>query len=363
MIKTFTIKNFRCFQDLKIEHLERINLIVGKNNVGKTALLEALWLHYGYFNPGLALSINAFRGLEKYKSNELLWDLFHGFTPVKAAILSSQNNNGKHHTLSIELVEKLKSTRYLNKPQEQEIKSTSANPVNPEISRMGDSELQLSYYEEKKLLATSKIYIDDDKLKIEKASNRDRVESVFRPSSRKERNEEKAERLSKVLKNRQQADKIIKALKIVEDRIEDLSILYIAGDPIIHAALKGENQLIPLPFMGDGISSLLSMALSITHASGGAVLIDEIENGLHHSVMGEIGTAIAELATECNVQIFATSHSEECVIAMRNGIATAPNSDKSGRLFRLERKNEQIIAVSYTLDELEIAEKHGIEVR
>ena len=45
MYRSFRIKNFRCFKDLSIDNLERVNLIAGANNVGKTALLEAIFLH------------------------------------------------------------------------------------------------------------------------------------------------------------------------------------------------------------------------------------------------------------------------------------------------------------------------------
>ena len=65
MYKSFMVKNFRCLADIEIEPLERINLIAGKNNVGKTALLEALWLHHGTNIPDLARRVNSFRGLEK----------------------------------------------------------------------------------------------------------------------------------------------------------------------------------------------------------------------------------------------------------------------------------------------------------
>lgn len=44
MYKYFKINNFRCFEKLELPELERVNLIVGKNNVGKTALLEAIFV-------------------------------------------------------------------------------------------------------------------------------------------------------------------------------------------------------------------------------------------------------------------------------------------------------------------------------
>src|SRR5258708_5199603 len=63
MYRTFTAKNFRCFDELTFTDLKRINLIAGKNNVGKTALLEALFVHSGAYNPQLTLLLNAIRGL------------------------------------------------------------------------------------------------------------------------------------------------------------------------------------------------------------------------------------------------------------------------------------------------------------
>lgn len=45
VIKNIKIQNFRCFEELKISGFEKINLISGKNNIGKTALLEALFIN------------------------------------------------------------------------------------------------------------------------------------------------------------------------------------------------------------------------------------------------------------------------------------------------------------------------------
>jgi len=49
MYQSFHVKNFRCFDDLQLNDLARVNLIAGKNNTGKTSLLEALFLHAGAY--------------------------------------------------------------------------------------------------------------------------------------------------------------------------------------------------------------------------------------------------------------------------------------------------------------------------
>ena len=85
MYKSFSIKNFRNFSSILIENMQRINLIIGKNNTGKTAFLEAMFLHIGSMNPALTVSITQFRGITGFKANaEALWSsiIFRKFTIV-----------------------------------------------------------------------------------------------------------------------------------------------------------------------------------------------------------------------------------------------------------------------------------------
>lgn len=44
MLKTIKIENFRSFQSFELQQLGRVNLLVGKNNIGKTSILEAIQL-------------------------------------------------------------------------------------------------------------------------------------------------------------------------------------------------------------------------------------------------------------------------------------------------------------------------------
>ena len=64
MLTRFEAHNFRGFEHLALDPLARVNLIAGKNNVGKTALLEAIFLHLGWHNPLLPLRVNSMRGVE-----------------------------------------------------------------------------------------------------------------------------------------------------------------------------------------------------------------------------------------------------------------------------------------------------------
>ena len=95
MYHSFTIKNFRCFRDLTLEPLERVNLITGKNNVGKTALLEALWLHVGVNTPDLPLRLNMLRSGQTIADVVEVWGWLFFDKQVQNVIeLASQSKDG-----------------------------------------------------------------------------------------------------------------------------------------------------------------------------------------------------------------------------------------------------------------------------
>ena len=130
------------------------------------------------------------------------------------------------------------------------------------------------------------------------------------------------------------------------------------GDCLCHCK---NGRLIPLAFMGDGTRSLARFALAIANASDGVVLIDEIENGLHYSILTEIWGGIAELARQFNVQIFATTHSYECLTAAHRAFQKSEKYDF--RLHRLDRIKDSIKAATFDGEMLEAALRAKWEVR
>jgi AAA15 family ATPase/GTPase len=113
--------------------------------------------------------------------------------------------------------------------------------------------------------------------------------------------------------------------------------------------------------MGDGLSRWLTFILAILRAENGLVLVDEIENGIHYSVMAKIWQALASLANQYNVQIIATTHSAECVRfavkAFNNNIAD------DFRYYRIEKMKEETRAISYNHTTLEAALESELEFR
>jgi len=124
----------------------------------------------------------------------------------------------------------------------------------------------------------------------------------------------------------------------------------------------GMSRKIPMAFLGGGMSRLLSIILAIAKVKNGIVLIDEVDAGIHYSHMPKVWEGISKAAREFNCQIFATTHSYECLQAAYNGIAQADMA-REFRYTRLERDEQETIAQTYTHDVLGAAMSRGWEIR
>jgi AAA15 family ATPase/GTPase len=96
------------------------------------------------------------------------------------------------------------------------------------------------------------------------------------------------------------------------------------------------------------------------NAKDGLLLIDEFENGMHHTVQLDVWRGIFRLSKLLNVQVFATSHSWDAVEAFQKAAAEHPNE---GLLIRLSKKEESVISTLFRESELAVATREHIEVR
>ncbi len=125
--------------------------------------------------------------------------------------------------------------------------------------------------------------------------------------------------------------------------------------------LRDEPRPVPLKSLGDGAVRLFGVALALANSKDGFLLIDEAENGIHHSIQRDFWTMILKAAQQNNVQVLATTHSWDCVAGF--AMAATEIEEVDGALVRLDRYDDRIRAVGYTEDDLRVAAKHGIEVR
>lgn len=114
--------------------------------------------------------------------------------------------------------------------------------------------------------------------------------------------------------------------------------------------------------MGDGINRILTIILALVNSDNGFLLIDEFENGLHHSIQEKLWEIIFNLANKLNVQIFVTTHSEDCISGFEN-VLNSPQNTLDGKLIRLDNINGKVKQVEFSKEELKIATDQNIETR
>jgi hypothetical protein len=367
MFRSFTVKNFRCFRDLTIEPLERVNLIAGKNNVGKTALLEALFLHLGANRPQLPWGVNAQRGIEQVSTDPRdVWGwLFFEKRTDQVIELTSLDHEQVHRTLQLTLAEPLSTTLTPPLSGAMVVNGGEAAGRTPGsvMTFPSTSQLQLSYKDDQGRTGSASASVVSRAGSLEL----DLVQSPSDPlpmaaflSTRGRPPREDAVMFSKLIEMNRE-EELVSALRILDPRIRHLLLLLSSGVPTI-CAVVGAGPPIPLPLMGDGLVRLLSCLLAIAYVPGGVVVIDEIENGLHYSVLVDVWRAIGEAAGRSDTQIFATTHSWECIRSANEALG-GEKGTKGFRYLRLERAAQDIHVVTSVDDRLGAAIEMGLEVR
>ncbi len=355
MLNKISIENFRGFRSLQIEDCKNFNLIIGKNNVGKTALLESLFLHIGSKNPELPVKINVFRGILKVPFTvDSLWSpLFFNFNTNETITISSHDIKHKSRRLEIKLVS-AEATKIV-KPTDKKRKESETSIL---TSTSPQDRIELKYYDTHNQYSSSYAIIGDEGITFENLKNSD-LTGIFVLSGGKGGGKEDSERYGQ-LDVKGETDDIIEILRKVEPRLKRLSVVPQGPISSIYGDI-GIGQAIPIQLMGEGTSKILTLSLAITAVPNGIVLIDEIENGLHYSVMKDVFEAIIELANKYNVQIFATTHSNECVRSFFDAFNVLKSKELS--VIRLDRIDDEITAVPYDLEALSTVFETGWEIR
>ncbi len=156
---------------------------------------------------------------------------------------------------------------------------------------------------------------------------------------------------------------VLAALQIIAPEIERISLIESKmrrGERLALIRRAGRQTPEPLKSMGDGMNRIFEMALGLANSKSGIFLVDEIENGVHYSVQEELWSFIFQVASRLQSQVFATTHSWDCIEAFQKAASSHP---AEGTLVRLYQQEQEIS--SYTFDEhrLEILTRESIEVR
>lgn len=163
-------------------------------------------------------------------------------------------------------------------------------------------------------------------------------------------------------------DRVIRALQFLDPRIERIALTQIlpvyAGFAIrggIKVKLKGSDEPVPIGSLGEGTWRMFGLAIALSRATNGLLLVDEIDTGFHHTVMTDMWKFVAETANEFNVQVFATTHSYDCVRSLASVCHDNVRIRSDVTIQRLEVDKER--AISYNEAEIIALARDNIESR
>lgn len=360
------VEGYRAIRRLQLPELSQVNLFVGKNNVGKTSLLEAIRLYMSP-NPRVVLS-QLVQSRGNFRSQAGGYVARRGISPeeVEGAI---RNVESLFHG-SFDSGE-LQPIRVGPMGMGRDVLTVSL-PWSADRSTRPDSFGELS--EADLLLKAESPVILIDQAGRQSAIPLDVVlrgfgvartegerRAVFVPPSGLDTF--RVSRLWDRIAASGIAEEVEETLRTI---VPDLKRVYLFGEMAsggrsVALQLRSLVRPVPLRSMGDGTNRVFGLALALAQASGGVVLIDEFENGLHYSVQEEVWRAIVALSRQLNVQVFATTHSWDCIRAFT--AATQADGATKGMMHRLEVRNDDIRAVEFTEYDLKIVTRQGIEVR
>ncbi len=368
MYKEITVKNYKCFKDTCVKPLGQLNLIGGMNDVGKTALLEVLWIHHGADNPELPFRVEAFRGVQAFTASEFLAEIFRDFDTDLMVEISSRDDGGHQRTVRISETETLMSEIPFARDSQERPEGGEIEPESEEAWLEGRGAESTSatrktlqiHIQQNKDASRSYSYIDKDGIKAKRPTASGRPTGVFLTATNwPQPSAEEARRFSEAVKAGLKED-LIEILQKVDERVIDLEILTRGDEPYVHVHL-GLREPLPVSLLGQGVHRLFSMAVALCKARNGVLLIDELENGVHHSLLPRIWESLDSLAGQFNVQVFATTHSYECIDAAET--VFSHEGTLSFMYHRLDRKEDGISSSSYTVDMLSTALQTEMELR
>ena len=348
-LESLRIQNFRTFRDLTIDRLGRVNLIVGKNNVGKTSLLEAVHFYAGGGTRGGLSSLASSRELD-------LLDTYRS---------THQSEFGIELPAERHLFYGRPDLREVS-PDDEEIEGVPEIVITSTPDRNDSLRAELQFADRRRV-ETNVVAGEVGGVSARVLGNK--TLSVFL-SAREIRAE--AEKYWDQIALTDDEKRIVHALQIVEGEVEDVALARTNATngqsqqktrfPM--ARLKGTGRPEPLGNLGEGMNRMFALAIGLVRSADGILLVDEIENGLHYSVQPDLWRMIFETAQELNVQVFATTHSYDCVQAFEQVAQEYARSESMLVSLRRREKNpEDIVAVLSDRDELGAVVEENVEVR
>lgn len=343
------IGNFKRFADFQVENLGQFNLVVGDNNTGKTSFLEALvvdengakWIGNLVIILAQRIDIN-----EPIKSRlpfleenfKILLNDSSDEDQISLRLFKTDSNN--HYVLHhFDLERDVKGLKGLKRERLLALSNPKGFTVhnNKEMTTVLDEKEIRQSVEEDRFIPFIPFGLGYDKY----------LEQFF---------------VKNIDNNIPKRKEFIERLKLFIPKILDVRL----GQNVINIFEEGRDYPKPLYTYGEGTTKFFRILCEIAVAQGKRLMIDEIDTGIHHTKFVKFWTTLIQAATEYDVQLFATTHNEECLEYFQAALEQEELAAQRelARVISLKlRKEQKISARVYDFKNLQLAEDLGHEIR
>ena len=374
MLHTLALQRFRGFESYQLTGLARVNLVVGKNNCGKTSILEAIELLRSEGHPRVLYKLlqrrNEMGTRRTYERSYTgimdISHIFHGHVcnPGVSLDLSSDDSKCRLKVMILSRDDAEKGSydwnQIIKESQQRMLLRNPLEDIRPVFGMIIDSGVS-----ERRILLPV-IEDKDGSLGIgyERYSDTLHKESEipvyfltldsFDPAS--------MTGMWNTILEKGLESEVASDMRLLKPDLDSIHFLTGAGmGEHILVGLRNGRRRLPIGTYGDGMKRLLALRISFIGAESGVLLIDEIDAGLHWTVMEDMWKFVIKVASRLNVQVFATTHSFDCIRGLGSLLRNSPELEDQVSLQKIDQSLPE--AVCLKGDQVRIAVENDIEVR
>ena len=350
MVNSVSVHNFKILENLENVPLGRITLIGGKNNSGKTTLLEALFLYFDCYSHDVINRLFAWRRFSGSWSYKEVWKKFFFNSDFKNEInITVSSNKFEKGQLDI---------KYLKDYETSVQFPVTENGITTLVKNFSALSIKHTLDEFPDYLAYLLVQGNNYNYLKEFDSTKPRYSMFYMGEDMKlyEKNNEYLGILDKA----DEQEKILPLLRLFESNLMRLQLIDDNGNNVIYADF-GNKKKIPVNMLGDGFCRCLTMALLLATKNADIFLVDEVASGIHYSIQDELWKFLIKATEVYDCQIVATTHSYETIKSFNNAIKD--NNISNINYIRLGKTNNNIKAHIFEQEMLDHAFSTKLEVR
>ena len=414
------IIKYRGLKEITLQNLKLVNIFVGPNGIGKSSLLEALYmLATGRLRERGNIRILHEDRLESTYSNvgqnvtnyQILHQFLHEFNLTNSVQILGECGNGHKTKFNLNYKEEIfdlkKTLRVINSALnthkeeiEKDLKRTQHkqnSATNMKKSKLAskkeqrlfsyNEEIERQLYQINQILAIKHIDLKLTPCLLATCDNTRKSSIIFykaahdnyvteRPLMNKLKIDDVpfikmnfsnlegvVTKLYEIIKSKNKQEIII-GLQLFDPTIKNFEIIYQAGrkEPDIYVDLGDEfPQQFPIQLLGDGILRLFKILVEVVYAKGSIILIDEIECGFYYDTLERVFESLIRLIERNQCQLFITTHSREVIGAMHTAMENLKKKELS--VYRLSMHEEKLHATHFGFESIENHFDYNITMR